>query len=900
MNPITEDILMHYGMPKRSGRYPWGSGDSPYQHSGDFASRVQELRKSGMAEKDIAKAVGLNSTTELRVSYRIAKNERRSLELARIKSLQEDGHNNSEIAKMMGYNSESSVRSLLNEHSEARMNEAKKTAEFLKKQVDERGMVDVGIGVEREIGVSSTKMQEALKTLELEGYEVYGGRIPQVTNPGKQTTQKVLCPPGTDHKEIFDYENVHSITDFRTRDGGETFDKAFVYPESMSSKRLKIRYGDEGGSEKDGVVELRRSVKDLDLGESHYAQVRILVDGTHYIKGMAMYGDDIPDGVDLVFNTNKKSGTPVLGPKDNTVLKPITNDKSNPFGSLIKENGGQSYYEGADGKRRLSLINKRAEEGDWNDWDDALPSQFLAKQSYATAKKQINLSIADKQAEYDEICSLTNPTVKRNRLKAFADDCDSTAIHLDAAALPRQRWHVILPVTSMKETEVYAPNYSNGEKVALVRYPHGGTFEIPILTVNNKQSAARRLLGNALDAVGINNEVAKRLSGADFDGDTVMLIPTHDKAGKVKIASRPQLDGLKDFDPKMEYPSRPGSARMKNTQTEMGVISNLITDMTIKGAKDSEIARAVKHSMVVIDAEKHGLDYKKSYEDNGIDALKREYQKHDFDDKYGGASTLISRAKSQESVPQRKGQPKTDPDTGELTYKNSERTKVKTRKDGSTYEELVTVPSTKMAEAKDARSLSTGMPIEELYAGYANKMKAMANQARKEELVTGKIVYSASAKGTYQEEVDHLKAQLNVAKKNAPREREAQRIANVSVKAKKMDNPGMQKKEIKKASQQELTAARKAVGAKRSPVIISDREWEAIQAGAITDSLLSDILIFADPKRVRELSTPRASTTLSQAKIAKIKAMNASNYTIAQIADDLGVSTSTISNYLNK
>lgn len=72
-----------------------------------------------------------------------------------------------------------------------------------------------------------------------------------------------------------------------------------------------IRYRDDvapdghTGVEKDGTVEIRRGVKDLDLGESHYAQVRILVDNDKYIKGMAFYSDDLPDGVDVVFNTNK-------------------------------------------------------------------------------------------------------------------------------------------------------------------------------------------------------------------------------------------------------------------------------------------------------------------------------------------------------------------------------------------------------------------------------------------------------------------------------------------------------------------------------------------------------------------------------------------------------------------
>ena len=99
------------------------------------------------------------------------------------------------------------------------------------------------------------------------------------------------------------------------------------------------------------------------------------------------------------------------------------------------------------------------------------------------AKKQLNLAAADKQSEFDEICSLTNPTVKKALLKSFADDCDAAAVHLQAAALPRQKYQVILPLTSIKDNEVYAPNYKNGETVALVRYPHGGTFELALIHI---------------------------------------------------------------------------------------------------------------------------------------------------------------------------------------------------------------------------------------------------------------------------------------------------------------------------------------------------------------------------------------------------------------------------------
>lgn len=889
MNPIAEEILMHYGMPRRSGRYPWGSGKNPYQRSGDFLSRVNELKKSGMSEKEVAESMGL-TTSQLRTQVGLAKDERRAIDVATAKGLREKGYSLNEIAKKMGYKNDSSVRSLLNENSEARMNQAKNVAEFLKKQVDEKGMIDVGVGVERELGISKEKMKQALYILEMEGYKVYGGGVPQATNPGKQTNIQVLCPPGTEHKEIYNFDKINSVRDYVSHDGGETFD-TFVYPKSMDSSRLKIRYAEEGGKEKDGLVEIRRGVEDLSLGESHYAQVRILVDGKKYIKGMAVYSDDMPDGVDVIFNTNKSKDVPKMD-----VLKNISNDPDNPFGSLIKA-GGQSYYIDKDGKRQLSLINKRAEEGDWSEWKDGLPSQFLSKQSITLIKKQLNLAAADKQAEFDEICSLTNPTVKKALLKSFADDCDAAAVHLQAAALPRQKYHVILPITSMKDNEVYAPNYKNGEQVALIRYPHGGTFEIPILTVNNKHAEARRILGNTpTDAIGINSKVAERLSGADFDGDTVMVIPT---GGKVKITSTPPLKGLEGFDPKMEYPERPGMKYMKNTQTEMGKISNLITDMTLKGATQDELARAVRHSMVVIDAEKHKLDYKKSEIDNGIASLKKKYQgTYDNDGRYHeGAATLISRAKSEVSVLKRKGSPIIDKETGKQTYKEvyEEYTDPKTGKT-----RVRTQKSTRMAETDDAFTLvsDANTPAERSYAEYANKMKSLANQARKEMVTTGKIAYSSSAKATYQAEVDSLSAKLNVALKNAPRERRAQVIANAAVAAKKQENPDMTPSEIKKAKQQALTAARISVGAKRETIKITDREWEAIQAGAISENKLTQILNHVDIDDLRQRATPRTTTSLSAAKINKISAMNASGYSTADIAKAIGVSPSTVSKYL--
>jgi DNA-binding CsgD family transcriptional regulator len=904
MNDVTESVLIHYGMPRRSGRYPWGSGDNPYQHSGDFLSRIAELKSQGLSETEIAKSLNLSST-EYRAYKAIAKNERRALDVATAKGLREKSYSLNEIAEKMGYTNDSSVRSLLNEGSEARMNQAQKTAEFLKKQIDEKGMIDVGVGVERELGISKEKLNQALVILEAEGYPVYGGGVPQVTNPGKQTNIKVICPPGTEHKDIYDYENIYSVTDYISHDGGETYDPKWVYPKSMDSNRLQIRYAEEGGIDKDGVVEIRRGVDDLSLGTSHYAQVRILVDGTHYIKGMAVYSDDLPKGVDVLFNTNKKQGTPM---KD--VLKKIKDDPENPFGSLIKEGivdpdkgdgqkGGQSYYYDKNGKKQLSLINKRAEEGDWGEWADKLPSQFLSKQNLSLVKKQLGLAASDKVSEFDEICSLTNPTVKKALLKSFADDCDSAAVHLQAAALPRQKYQVILPITSMKDTEVYAPNYKNGETVALIRYPHGGTFEIPILTVNNKQPEARKVLGTTpKDAVGINSKVAERLSGADFDGDTVMIIPCNSKGSKIKITSTPPLKGLEGFDPKAEYPEKKGMKYMKNTQTEMGKISNLITDMTLKGASQDELARAVRHSMVVIDAEKHKLDYKQSESDNGIASLKKKYQgRVDEDGRYHeGASTLISRSKSEVSVIKRQGSPIIDPETGKQSWKTVDDPVYVDKKTGKT--KTRTQPSTAMAETDDARKLSSGHPIEEAYADYANQLKGLANKARKEMVSSGKIAYSASAKKTYQREVDSLNAKLNLANSNAPKERRAQVMANAKIASMRQEYPDMTKAEIKKASQRALTQARTSVGAHREPIKFTDREWEAIQAGAISPSKLEQMIPKVDSDNLKQYATPRATTQLSNAKISKINAMKNSGYSTSEIAEALGVSSSTVSKYL--
>lgn len=927
------DILQHSGVahdenpPGRgSGRYGWGTGKYAFQRPKDFLERVYKYRNLGMSDKKIAEEFKLESVTVLKAYIKLEENYKKQAMIQEARKLRSEGKNPYEIGRQLN-TAETTIRGWLDETKNQKLSLAETTADYLQEVVDAKGMIDVTPGgTEHLLGnISSEKLTQALVLMSDRGYPVYARRVQNATNPKVSTITNVLCPPGSEYKDVYTHP-VGSILDYDKilTDDGTKIRPAFAYPESMDSSRIAIRYGDEGGTAQDGFIEVRPGVPDLNLGNSHYAQVRILVDGTHYIKGMAGYSDKVPEGKDIVFNTNKPSGTPMLGPKDNSVLKPIVSkdeDPDNPFGSTIKptDRGGQNYWKDEDGNEHLGLINKTREESEWSDWTDAVPSQFLAKQPQALIKKQLKLTLQDKKDEYDEIMLLTNPTVKKKLLMDFASQCDKNAESLKASPFPSQKYKVIIPLTTIKDNEVYAPTYENGEKLALIRYPHAGRFEIPIVTVNNRnREGSKRITKEAEDGIGINAKVAERLSGADFDGDTVMVIPQ----SKVAIASSPPLRGLENFSPS-EYQDPPGTFKpMKKDQQQkhMGMTSNLITDMTLKGAKPEEITMAVKHSMVVIDAVKHGYNWQRSEKENHIQELKDKWMGHDDPtNKSGystGASTIISAAKSPIQVPKRKGQPWInqkgkpwyDPslEEGALIYKlDPVQTKVnwKTGK-----EEKLTTESTKMAEARDAMELVSEYrtPAELLYADFANQLKRMANQARKDSVYTESLKYNPSARLIYSKEVDALKDRLINAELNKPREREAQRRTNEIKEARKraMQDQGMSWKEIKKElddiSQRTLTQERAKVGAARAPFDISEREWEAIQAGAISDSMLSKILLYANPDRVRELSMPRTSTVLSPGKEARLRNMYTSGLTNAQIANALGVSASTVSRYIRE
>jgi DNA-directed RNA polymerase specialized sigma24 family protein len=897
---MNNDELMHYGTPRHSGRYPWGSGENPYQSSTGLYGMAKQLKSEGMSDKEIAESFGM-STREYKSAYSNAKNEVRAANRAEALRLKDKGYSNTAIGQRMGVN-ESTVRSWMDEDIAERSSISKNTAKALKSAVDDKKYIDIGGGVENQMGISRTALDNAVKMLKDEGYTVHYIQTEQL-GTGHKTSIKVLAPPDTTYSEVWNHKADIEFPGFHSEDKGRTIDK-IGKPVSISSKRIKINYAEEGGKDKDGVIELRRGVDDISLGKAKYAQVRIAVDGTHYLKGMAMYRDDMPDGVDIIFNTNKAKGTPMLGEKDNSVLKPMKKDQDNPFGATIKGERelilAQRYYTDKNGKRQQSALNIVNEEGDWNTWRKSLSSQMLSKQSPMLAKKQLKLAYDLKQDEFDSIMKLENPVIRQQLLDKFADGCDSAAVHLKAAGLPRQASKVILPFPSMKENEVYAPSFRDGEEVVLIRYPHGGTFEIPRLKVNNKVPDAKETLHNAQDAIGINAKVAERLSGADFDGDTVLVIPT----STAKIKTSKPLDGLKDFDPQRDYKAYPGMPEVKgsgfNKQQQMGNVSNLITDMTIKGATPDELARAVRHSMVIIDAEKHNLNYKQSAIDNNIAALKEKYQ----GGKNRGASTIISRASATAYVPVRKELTNTKYMTDDEKKRYSKGEKIY-RETGETYiskktgKEIKRISkSTKMAETSDANTLSSGYMIETVYSEHANKLKALANKARAESRSTDYIPYSKEAHVKYKDQVDSLNSKLNIALKNRPLERKAQLIANAKVKNVYAANPDMDSDDLKKLKGRCLTEARLQTGASKQQIKIEPKEWEAIQAGAISTNKLKSIVQNSDLDVLKQLAMPREMRGVTPAQESRIKVLESRGYTLAEIADAVGVSTSTITNVL--
>ena len=920
------DALMHYGMPRRSGRYPWGSGENPFQHGDDFLSRYDKLKAEGKTEAQIAEAMQIR-VADMAVYKRSAEHERWMNKYYTAKSMRDHGKSNREIAQEIfgDPKKESTVRSMLDNGVAENKQKPYKIADILQERIDKegpKGMIDVGSAVEGELGVSRDVLNEAVFILQNRGYTSYGYGQKQVNNPGQQSNTLILGGPDVTSSDPYKRPgDVKPFTDYEGHPDTTSF-KKIEYPASLDSKRVYIRYGNEGGKDRDGTIEIRRGVKDLDLGKDHYAQVRILVDGDKYMKGMALYTDDIPDGYDVIYNTNKTKGTP----PEKVFKEAKKTDPNNPFGALIKADG-QSTYIDENGNQQLSKINKLKSEGDWEEMSRNVSPQFLAKQPKRVIERQLKVTYDGYLDDFDEIKSITNPTIRQKMLFDFADDLEGAEVHLKAAAFPGQQTQVLLPLTTIGDNQVYAPNYENGTRLALVRYPHTGRFELPILTVNNNNKEGNaKITKHARDAIGISSYTAETLSGADFDGDQVVAIPVNEN---VPIANEKRLAGLIGFEGKDLYStsaaqdifnSKYSKAEREtmddatyrklfrkatgirlmgpaDTGKEMGIISNLISDMQLQAADEEELTRAVKHSMVVIDAEKHKLDWKRSEKENDIVSLKKKYQPKE-DGKYGGASSLFTKKGQDVRIPERQGSGWIDKETGEKIYKSSGR-KYLDKKTGKYVEAKTKVKLANIID--DPSEISTGTIQEELYSDYFRKIRAMKNEARKIAANMKGAEYHPEAAKRYSLEVDSLKAKVAKAERNRPKERRANAMAQQYIQELVDRNPDITKKERKKQTQIALTNARAAVGAsgKDVRIVVTDNEWEAIQKGAVSSAFLKKIMRYADTDDLYERALPRSGNAeIPDAKQSKIKHMIANGYTQADVAKALHVSVSTVKKYM--
>lgn len=976
------DILVHHGLghdddpPGRgSGRWPWGGGDKPFQRPKDFLEAVKRLEAMGKTPKEIAASVGIfsrdsrrkyeGSPSRLKIAIRIAQHEEKLKLIKQARELSEKHIGATEGAKILGLKNESSFRSLLKEGSETMSKSARETADSLKAIIDKEGPKFVGEGVSYQLNITEDRFKEALEILYFDGYEILPGRIKQPNNPKHATTVTVLAPPGTPPSVAYDPTKYSFIGDNYISHDGVNIEKGFQYPTSLDSSRLMVRYPKDGGAVKDGLVELRPGVKDIDLGEGvHYSQVRILVDGTHYIKGMAVYGDpkDFPPGIDLIFNTSKPDGTPLKNPDPNgkQVLKNIGKDPNNPFESAIKEHGGQMYWEDDKGEKHLSLINKRADEGDWMQWSKKFPAQFLSKQPIEFINRQLGVSKKESREELDNILALTNDNVKKLLLDKFANTADTKAADLSATSSTGTMYQVLLPINSLGDNEVYAPNFKHGETISLIRFPLAGVFEIATVIVNNNNPDGDRMITkDAKDAIGVNAKTLKKMSGADTDGDTALVIPHRNG---IVVDSAPSLPGLENFDIEMEYGDHEGNIHMKKgrqQQNQMGRVTNLIADMGILGGTIPDYEKATKHSMVVIDAVKHGYDWKKSEINNEIDLLKRTYQKKKAvitsNRDYGGASTLITRAGADKRIQgeikegEYRYDPKTgknrlvriDPETGKQLWriedepyrfymdpndrdengkkiKEADRRMFKTSdpniyrsKDGTKLlpkDQLVLSKEYHKSDSRpamffvdDAKELLSVArhPIEMAYADYANYMKSLANEARKATLNLSPIIYSPQANRTYITEVDSLNKKYVELEKRKPIEAEALAEADTMIKGWYAENPGATSEQQGKAKQRLISYCRQKRGliGGENTLEITPKEWEAIQAGAISSTRLNKLLTRADVSVIQQYAMPRGRglTPTQKTRILNMKANGASN---GAIAEALEISVTTVNNFL--
>lgn len=261
---MHDDELKHYGIIRRSGRYPWGSGKDPFQNTKNFINYVDDLKKKGMTEKQIAQGLGI-TTTQLRAERALAVAEVRKAEEIEVIRLKDKQWSNVAIGKRIGRN-ESQVRNILKNADKDKRTILETTRDQLKDQMTSKEYLDIGRGAAQQLGVTEHTLSLAVHALKEEGYQVMYTKARQAG--GKETSVVALVKPGVAWTDFNQNRDKIQPPTVYSEDGGRSF-LGILPPVAVDPSRISVRYGNDGGGDADGVLYIRPGVDDLSLGGAH-------------------------------------------------------------------------------------------------------------------------------------------------------------------------------------------------------------------------------------------------------------------------------------------------------------------------------------------------------------------------------------------------------------------------------------------------------------------------------------------------------------------------------------------------------------------------------------------------------------------------------------------------------
>ena len=240
-----------------------------FQSQGFVLISIPDIREEGRTETQIANELGL-TTTQLRNAITYARKEEREYNREQVAGMKEAGLSNVEIGQRLGI-SEGTVRNYISDNKSSKATSEQQLDNIEKALSDslkQTGHLDVGVGVERQLGVSRTKFNAVVNQMVENGdLYIHNIQIQRLNDPTKYTIVKVLSTEPDYLKVLKDSTNIGNLEYFSDDKALESA-KRFETPQMVDLNRIKIRYQEDGGADLDGLIEIRKGTEDLDLGNS--------------------------------------------------------------------------------------------------------------------------------------------------------------------------------------------------------------------------------------------------------------------------------------------------------------------------------------------------------------------------------------------------------------------------------------------------------------------------------------------------------------------------------------------------------------------------------------------------------------------------------------------------------